>query len=304
MKYFVFIFLLALCYNKLHSQQLADTIRVKNHLTAITKTAQFRTHLNIAQLDSTAAYIHAQLKPYADTVYFQEFIVKEKTYRNVIAVFGSKNEKTIVVGAHYDVCGDQEGADDNASGVVSLLEIGRLLHRQTINNRIELVAYSLEEPPYFDTKNMGSYVHAKSLKDNKTKVYGMISMEMIGYFSKAKRSQEYPLKFLSLIYGKKGNYITLVKKIGAGKFARKFCRGFKWGAKIRTKKFTGTPELGIDLSDHLNYWNLGYSALMITDTSFFRNPNYHKETDTMETLDIVKMTKVITETFKTLIRLK
>jgi hypothetical protein len=148
---------------------------------------------------------------------------------------------------------------------------------------------------------MGSYIHAKSLFENKTEVYGMISLEMIGYFKDVKKSQSYPISILSLFYGNKGNYITLVKKFGAGEFPRKFCRKYKHTRAIKTKKFTGPPTLpGIDFSDHLNYWNFGFKALMITDTSFYRNKNYHKSTDTMETLDVKRMAKVIDGVFKTL----
>jgi hypothetical protein len=122
----------------------------------------------------------------------------------------------------------------------------------------------------------------------------MISLEMIGYFKDEKRSQSYPVKLLSLFYGNRGNYITLVKKFGAGQFARRFGRKYKSTGSIRAKKFTGPPALaGIDFSDHLNYWKFGFSALMVTDTSFFRNKNYHTAGDTMETLDIARMAKVI-----------
>ena len=126
----------------------------------------------------------------------------------------------------------------------------------------------------------------------------MISLEMIGYFKDQKKSQSYPIGLLSLIYGNKGNYITLVKKFGAGHFTHKFCRQFKSAKTIRTKKFTGPATMtGIDFSDHLNYWKFGFSAFMITDTSFYRNKNYHELTDTMETLDIYRMAKVIDGVF-------
>lgn len=151
---------------------------------------------------------------------------------------------------------------------------------------------------------MGSYVHAQSLVNNNTDVYGMVSLEMIGYFKDEKKSQSYPIGLLSAFYGNKGNYITLVKKFGAGKFTQKFCKKYKSAGTIRTKKFAAPPILtGIDFSDHLNYWQFGFSALMLTDTSFYRNKNYHEPTDTMETLDISKMAKVIDGVLSTLIAL-
>ncbi|GAB1462666.1 M28 family peptidase [Pedobacter sp.] len=241
---------------------------------------------------------------YSDSVSFQEYQVNGKTYKNVLCSFGTKNQQRIIVGAHYDVCGNQEGADDNASGVVGLLELARQLKDQKLNKRIDLVAYTLEEPPYFRTEYMGNYVHAKYLSENNIEVFGMLSVEMIGYFKDEKHTQDYPLSILSWFYGNKGNYITLVNKFNKGKFARKFSKSFKKSKAIKTKKFTGPKALGgIDFSDHLNYWNFGYSALMITDTSFYRNKNYHKKTDKLETLDINRMAKVIDGNYLALLNL-
>ena len=297
---FILLFVTGDCF----ATNFSDTTIIKSHLTALTKTGKFRTYKNIEQLNNTADYIKTIFSQYSDSVFVQEYTVNGQVYKNVICSFGTENKRRVIVGAHYDVCDNQEGADDNASGVVGLLELSRLLKGQKLNQRIDLVAYSLEEPPYFRTEFMGSYIHAKSLLDNKTEVYGMISLEMIGYFKDEKKSQSYPVGILSLFYGNKGNYITLVKKFAAGKFTRKFCRKYKSTNAIRTKKFTGPPALqGIDFSDHLNYWKFGFSALMITDTAFFRNPNYHETTDTMETLDIKRMSKVIDGVFGTLMAL-
>ncbi len=297
----VLIFAFLLITNYCFAITISDTTIIKSHLRAITKTGKFRTYKNIDQLNQTAEYIKSVFNQYSDSVFIQEYSVNGQVYKNVICSFGTENKKRIIVGAHYDVCDNQEGADDNASGVVGLLELSRLLKGQKLNQRIDLVAYTLEEPPYFRTEYMGSYIHAKSLVDSKTEVYGMISLEMIGYFKDEKKSQSYPIGLLSLFYGNKGNYITLVKKFGAGQFTRKFCRKYKSTKVIRTKKITGPPALaGIDFSDHLNYWKFGFSALMLTDTSFLRNKNYHKPTDTMETLDIKRMGKVIDGVFNTL----
>jgi hypothetical protein len=283
----------------------ADTGWVKKHLIALTQTPQFRNHKNLDQLNAVADYIHQTFTAYSDSTSFQEYKVDGKIYKNVISSFGTENKKRIIIGAHYDVCGDQQGADDNATGVTALLELARMFKGQKLNYRVDLVAYTLEEPPYFRTENMGSYIHAKYLKDKNIDVYGMASVEMIGYFRDEKGSQSFPLGLLSWVYGDKGDFITMVKKFGAGKFVNNFNGNFKDANQIKTETFTAPKFIsGTDYSDHLNYWKFGYSALMITDTSFFRNKNYHETTDTLETLDTKRMTKVIDAIFLSIIHLK
>ncbi|GGG95249.1 M28 family peptidase [Pedobacter zeae] len=282
----------------------SDTTLIKSYLKTLTKTPQFRNHNNVDQLNLTADFLKTIFKKSSDSVSVQAYNVDQKTYKNIICSFGTENKKRIIIGAHYDVCGDQEGADDNASGVIGLLELSRLLKDKKLPYRIDLVAYTLEEPPYFRTEFMGSYIHAKSLNKSDTEVYGMISLEMIGYFKDEPKSQTYPLGILSVKYGNKGNYITLVKKFGSGEFVNQFSKNFKAGKNILTKTFASPPSLpGIDFSDHLNYWKFGYDAMMITDTSFYRNKNYHQKTDTMETLDIPRMSKVIDGVYNALISL-
>jgi Zn-dependent M28 family amino/carboxypeptidase len=280
----------------------ADTSIIKSHLVEITKSEIARNYKNVDELNRVANYIKIVFELYSDSVYFQEYEVNGNVYKNVICVFGIENNERIVIGAHYDVCGDQEGADDNASGVVGLLEVARLMKEKKLDYRVEIVAYTLEEPPYFRTEYMGSYIHAKSLFDNKIAVKGMLSLEMIGYFKDQKKTQTYPIGILSFFYGNKGDYITLVKKFNAGKFTRKFCREYKSSKHIKTKKFTGPKSLpGIDFSDHLNYWKFGFSAVMLTDTAFYRNNNYHKKGDTMDSLDINRMANVIDGVFETVV---
>ncbi len=294
---FLFVF-----FSQTYAQIESDTNLIREHLRIITKRDKYRHFENPDELDSVAAYIFRDFSKYADTVYYQPFKINGVTYRNVIASFGTEHKKRSIVGAHYDVCGNQEGADDNASGTVGLLELGRLLQHKKLENRIDLVAYTLEEPPFFRTDYMGSAVHAKSIEGIKDQILGMVSLEMIAYFKDTKKSQDYPIGILKLVYGGKGNYITLVRKSTAGHFVKQFIKKFKAERIIKAKKFSAPTSLpGIDFSDHLNYWKIGIDALMITDTAFYRNKNYHKTTDTLETLDIDRMAKVIDATFQVLI---
>lgn len=286
-------------------ERQSDTARIENDLRIITKTEKSRNYRNIETLNFIAQYIFDEFSKNCDTVYYQTYLVNGAEYKNVIGSIGLDKKDKIVVGAHYDVAGDQEGADDNASGVAGLLELSRLLSKDTLEHRIDLVAYTLEEPPFFRTENMGSHIHAKSLYENGEKIRGMICLEMIGYFSDNKKSQNYPAGFLRLFYGNKGDFITVVQKFGNGKFGRQIKRKMKKQRLIKTKAFKSPAKLaGIDLSDHLNYWKYDYSAVMITDTAFYRNKNYHKATDKMETLDLHRLSLVINEIYLSVKQLK
>jgi Zn-dependent M28 family amino/carboxypeptidase len=282
----------------------SDTLRIANDLRIITKTKQSRNYKDTVTLNYVAQYIFDEFSKTCDTVYYQPYLVNGITYKNVIGSIGLKKKERIVIGAHYDVAGNQEGADDNASGVVGLLELARLMSKKILNIQVDFVAFSLEEPPFFDTEEMGSFIHAKSLNEKGVKLKGMICLEMIGYFNTDKKSQDYPIGFLRLFYGNRGDFITVVQKFGNGKFGRQINRKMKRIRVIKTKSFKGTESLaGIDLSDHLNYWKFNFKAIMITNTSFYRNKNYHQSTDKMETLDIKRMSLVIDEIYLTIKKL-
>jgi hypothetical protein len=282
-------------------ERLADTTNIKRCLELVVNTSQPRWFKNTDVLDTVANRIQAEFMLYTDRVSFQKFTINNAGYKNVIASFGPENAERIIVGAHYDVCGEQDGADDNASGVAGILELARLLENEPLNYRIDIVAYSTEEPPYFGTNNMGSYIHAKSLHDEKVPVLGMISLEMIGYYSDEENSQRFPVGILKWFYGNKANFITIVQKSFSGKFARQYKRLALENNSLSTKSFRAPSFFGgIDLSDHRNYWKFGYSAIMITNTSFYRNHNYHRTSDTIETLDINRMALTIDGVFRTL----
>jgi hypothetical protein len=270
----------------------ADTARLHQHLQFLTTTPQPRNYQHPAVLDSVAAYIARNLRTSGATeVGEQPYAVRGQQYRNVLGSFGPKDGPRLIIGAHYDVCGDQPGADDNGTGVAALLELARLLGQQpTLPYRIDLVAYTLEEPPFFRTKNMGSYVHAAALKAAGVPVRGMVALEMLGYFDDRKRTQKYPIGPLKFIYGSRGNYVTVAQKFGNGRFGRRFARRYRRVATLPVKRFKAPAWLpGIDFSDHLNYWKFGFPALLLTDTAFYRNRAYHTEDDTLARLDMRRL---------------
>lgn len=265
----------------------------------------FRNCYNTDALNKAAAFIKNEFSSVSDSIEEQSFFCGGSEYKNVICSINTDKKERIIIGAHYDVDGFQDGADDNASGVVGMLELARLLKGLRLNYRFDFVAYTLEEPPYFRTKDMGSYHHAKFLHDHNISVKGMISLEMIGYFSDLPHSQTYPLPFLSWIYGNKGDYITVVQKYGNGSFGNSIKKLMKKNRLLPTKSFKAPLFVGaVDLSDHRNYWSFGYSAVMLTNTSFYRNPNYHERTDRIPTIDFRRLALVVDELFLSLKQLK
>jgi hypothetical protein len=174
-----------------------------------------------------AEYIGRELQSAGAEVSEQPFEANGATYRNVIGSFGPETRDVIVVGAHYDTDGEMPGADDNASGVAALLELGRLLSRARLSHRIELVAFALEEMPFFGTGAMGSAVHAASLRASGRRVRAMICLEMLGCFFDRPGSQRYPMPLLRLFYPGRGNFIAVVGNVGGLRVVRRVKRSMR-----------------------------------------------------------------------------
>lgn len=291
-----FLFLSMILSSSFYSSSQADSAQLYNLLDTIVGMG-YRVYSDTAVLNDVGDFIYSEFETRSENVYRQSYKVGNTTYSNICAVVGDTTKPRIIIGAHYDVCHKQDGADDNGSGVVGMIAALEELKDFNGDYCLEFVAYTLEEPPFYATEYMGSAKHANWLKERNVEVYGMLTLEMIGYFDDAKKSQSYPLGILKMIYGGKGDYITLVRTFKKGKFVRKFTNQFCKSHQIKTKKFTGPKKLtGIDFSDHRSYWAQGWSALMVTDTSFYRNKNYHESTDTMDTLDYNRMADVVNAT--------
>lgn len=275
-----------------------DTTRLKEAVRVISEEFHPRSSDNPANLKALSQYIADQFKFNTSHVSFQNITVDGQNYRNVIAHFGPDTQNIIVVGAHYDAYSSLPGADDNATGVVGLIELSRLLSNINLSTQVQLVAYTLEEPPYFATENMGSYVHAHSLRKMDVQVKLMISLEMIGFFSEEKDSQSYPMPLLSIMYPSKGDFIAVVDQLWSGK-ALQVKSAINQHTAIQAYSINAPTYItGIDFSDHRNYWAFGYPAVMVTDTAFYRNKAYHTEEDTYERLNYHKMANVILGVFK------
>jgi Zn-dependent M28 family amino/carboxypeptidase len=284
----------------------ANTSRLYEDVRFLTELRPFRNFKNLESLAQVVDYVKNEFEKAGLTIDLQKWTARGNEYTNVIGIYNGHKSKKLVVGAHYDVCGDQPGADDNASAVAGLLETVRLIgeNKPNVDYAIEFVAFCLEEPPFFGSTEMGSYIHAQSLFEKGEDVIGMICYEMIGYFSDEPNSQSYPSRDLAELYPSIANFIVVVGIQAYDDFNNKVKSLMAKKAEIDVQLISF--ETGGDLagmSDQRNYWKFGYPALMINDTSFVRNPNYHMSSDTIETLDFPKMSEVINGAYHAIIQL-
>lgn len=255
-----------------------------------------RSYQNQFHLAQCAAYIREHFQTAGATVTTQEYLVDGTPFENVIGSFGPASGKRVIVGAHYDGCDTTPGADDNASGIAGLLALADLLAADAsqLALRVDLVAYCTEEPPHFGTADMGSYRHAQWLAEQQVDVAAMICLEMLGYFTDAPDSQEYPFAALSLIYPSTGNFIAVVGNTQQRDLLATVKEAMA-GATDLPVYSAAIPAWvpGVDFSDHRSYWEFQYPAIMITDMAFYRNKAYHTEADTYDRLDYDRMVQVV-----------
>jgi hypothetical protein len=286
------------------SERTVDPARLRAHVHKLSVELGPRDESHIENLDRVAAYIKNEFSQTTPHVSEQAYGVAGKSYRNVIARFGPETGERIVVGAHYDTAGPLPGADDNGSGVAGLIELARLLGRQPPALQVELVAFSLEEPPYFRTTGMGSSVHALSLRNQNVQVRAMFSLEMIGCFSDEVNSQRFPVGVLGAFYPSTGNFISVVGRLSDWSLVRRTKAAMRSASPVPVYSINAPRFVpGVDFSDQLNYWEAGYPAVMITDTAFYRNPHYHTVHDTEEKLDYIRMAMVVEGVYAAVVEL-
>jgi Zn-dependent M28 family amino/carboxypeptidase len=203
-----------------------------------------------------------------------------------------------ILGAHVDTVAGTPGADDNASGVAVLLETARLARSLPPPRPWTFIGFTCEEPPAFFTPYMGSRVYAKRAREQGDHMLGMLCLEMVGYYRHEPGSQELPLSLRLLGYPTTGNFLGLVGDGRSKPLLKRLEAAIKGGCRLPT--VTLAVPLGghlflpeVRLSDHANFWDEGYPAVMLTDTAFMRNPHYHGPGDVMAHLDLEAMTDLV-----------
>ena len=237
-----------------------------------------------AGIDSASAFIENEFRK-INLSYFkdlknyrQEFVAKGNAANNVIAILPgkSKPEEFVIFSAHYDhiglaKSGDDKiynGANDDASGTTAVIALAKYFKELNQNERtIIFVAFTGEEVGGFGSKFFSENIDSK-------KVIAMFNIEMIGTESK---------------WGKNSAYITGFEKTDFGVILQK---------NLKDSKFNFNPdpypkEQLFYRSDNARLAALGVPAHTISTSKMDSEPNYHKVSDEVSTLDLENMTEII-----------
>jgi hypothetical protein len=254
------------------------------------------------ELEQAAQYLEREFLKIGLKVQEDSFQWEGKPYKNIVAEKKGVTfpHRVFILGAHYDTVPGSPGADDNASALAVLLEVAKNIQPDPLDITVRFIAFSLEEYNF-----IGSTHYAEKLKQGEEEVLGMISLEMVGFTGPR---QNYPPTLNPKYYPNVGDFIALIGNERSKGLLEKICKSFKTHIPQLPLEFLVVPGKGegmeeVRLSDHSPFWDQGFSALMVTDTSFLRNPNYHLPSDRVETLNFEFMREVATGIYYSVIEL-
>ncbi len=251
---------------------------------------------NYQHLAAAADYIEAELRAAGWPVQRQVYQAEQRQVANLVAEIPGRQhpEQILLIGAHYDSVLGSPGANDNGSGVAALLEMARRLAGRPAARTIRLVAFVNEEPPFFQTVQMGSRVYVEQVKQRGEKIVAMLCLETIGYYSQQPSSQKFPFLPLQMFYPEQGNFIAFVANLKSGPLLHRSLRLFRKHSDFPAEGLVAPSLLpGVDWSDQWSFWRAGYPAIMLTDTAPFRYPYYHSRQDTPDKLSYPEFARVV-----------
>lgn len=255
-----------------------------------------RNLLRPAALAAGAEYVASALAGLGYTVARQTYRCRGVEVSNLEAELagGEREGEVVVVGGHYDTAPGSPGANDNGTGVAATLEVARRLAGQRPARTLRLLAFVNEEPPYFQTDDMGSLVYARRCRERGERVVAMLSLETIGCYSDQPGSQRYPVPQLALLHPDRGDFIALLGNLPSLPLVRRLTAAFRRASALPVEGMA-LPDFvpGVGWSDHWAFWQCGYPAVMVTDTAPFRYPHYHDAGDTPDKVDFGRAARVV-----------
>jgi len=279
-------------------QRAKQAVRLEQHVRALTDLGERSTRCPVA-LEAAADFIESRFLSYGYSPIRQTFVADGVSCSNIEApmIDFRTDRPHVLVGAHYDSAQGTPGADDNASAVALLLELaGRLSTSPELP--VRFVAFVNEEPPYFDTKLMGSRRFAEQAKRNGENIFGMVCLESLGIFTNEPGTQAMPSGAANVLHGMPeridpsiGNFVAVIGDDQSQDLCLSFSAAMRCGMRGVPMLYGSMP--GMEVSDHLAFWRSGIPAVMVTDTAMLRNAHYHEPTDTPEKLNYPVMTEVL-----------
>lgn len=280
----------------LSADELLLQNRLERHVMVLAGIIGERNVWRYAALERAAGYIEETLRDLRYPVIAQAYTAEGETVRNLeTEITGTRwPEEVVLIGAHYDSVQGSPGANDNASGVAALLEIARGLKGKRPARTVRFVAFVNEEPPFFNSQEMGSRVYARRARERSDNIVAMLSLETIGYYVDAKGSQHYPLPLFLLSYPDTGDFIAFIGNLSSRALVQQSLGSFRRHTAFPSEGIAAPGWMeGIYWSDHWPFWQEGYRALMVTDTAPFRYPHYHTGSDTPDKIDYPRLARVV-----------
>ena len=279
------------------SENLEQVQRLTRHVHVLAGLIGVRHDSRPSTIAAAVGMIEREWAAMGQAVETQRYDTPAGVAKNLVVEWpgATRPEEIVVVGAHYDTVRTTPGADDNASAVAVLLETTRALAGRRFARTVRFVAFANEEPPHFISPTMGSRVYAKRCRAAQDQIICMVCLEMMGYFVDVPGSQAYPAELpaiLRKVLPDRGDFLACVSDRATRRPLKRFARAFRKASPLKLVAHA-IPEAQnlLWVSDHGPFWDERYPALMLTDTSYFRNPHYHEVTDTPETLDYPAMSR-------------
>ena len=279
----------------LNDRQTAIRDELRGHVIQLAEVIGERNLLHYAAYQDATEYIESKFTDIGYETKHDDFRADGMDCLNIEAeIKGSgSSPEIVVVGAHYDSVYGSPGADDNATGVAALLYLARLFRTSQPDRTLRFVAFANEEPPFFQTAQMGSLVYAQRCRDKGLKIVAMIAFDGLGFYDDHPGSQSYPFP-INLFYPSTGNFVGFVGNPASRKLLREAIATFRTHA-IFPSEGAVLPEFipGAGWSDQWSFWKQDYPAILITDTLPFRYSYYHLPEDTPDKIEFDHLARVV-----------
>jgi hypothetical protein len=233
---------------------------------------------------------------------------------NLVAIGDGETDEAIVVVAHHDTVRGSPGADDNGAGVAALVELAAQFAGRRFRRTVILAAPDFEEIGLIGSRHLVRWLRAHY------RVRGAIVFDPIGFMDGRPRAQAVPPGIDRLYPGqvarldardRAGDTVVAIYRRSSLRLVREWARCL--AATIGPERVLllrdplDLPIIGPALlavpaarhfarSDHVNFWRAGMPAIQVTNTANFRNPHYHRSTDTPDTLDYDTLARVTAAT--------